>query len=281
MKKLSAAALALVLAILSCTGDRTAATVDAAGDVEADAVYVDTLEADTIEQFMENTPMPKAADELFDDFLFNFIANRKLQMERISFPLPVFDSDGERVVERNEWRMERFFMRQGYYTLIFDNEEQMELVKDTAVAHAVVERVLLGNGVVRKYSFDRIGGLWKLCRISEEKLDDNANAPFLRFYERFSVDTTFQVASLHDPVEFVGPDPDDDFGQITGVITPDTWSAFSAELPSGTIYNINYGQTCSDGGSKVFVIRGISNGLEVEMTFLRISGNWKLTRLCT
>lgn len=34
--------------------------------------------------------MPKAADELFDDFLFNFAASRKLQRQRVHFPLPVY-----------------------------------------------------------------------------------------------------------------------------------------------------------------------------------------------
>ena len=40
---------------------------------------------DTMEQIIAETPMPKAADELFDDFFFNFAANRKLQMKRIHF----------------------------------------------------------------------------------------------------------------------------------------------------------------------------------------------------
>ena len=37
----------------------------------------------------EETPMPKAADELFDDFIFNFAANRTLQASRIKFPLKI------------------------------------------------------------------------------------------------------------------------------------------------------------------------------------------------
>ncbi len=37
--------------------------------------------------------------------------------------------------------MEHFFMRQDYYTLIFDNQKQMNLMKDTTIDHVVVEKV--------------------------------------------------------------------------------------------------------------------------------------------
>ena len=33
--------------------------------------------------------MPLAADIIFEDFIFNFASNRKLQTNRIAFPLPI------------------------------------------------------------------------------------------------------------------------------------------------------------------------------------------------
>lgn len=47
------------------------------------------------------------------------------------------------------------------------------------------------------------------------------------------------------------------------------------------IYNINYGENPGNSNTKIFVIRGISNGLEMEMTFRRKDGRWMLTRLTT
>lgn len=47
------------------------------------------------------------------------------------------------------------------------------------------------------------------------------------------------------------------------------------------IYNIIYGQTYTESDHKIFVIRGISNGLEVEMTFERKGGKWLLVELST
>ena len=60
------------------------------GDSTADSVLADTSSIDSTEALIEETPMPKAADELFDDFIFNFAANRRLQKKRIVFPLKVY-----------------------------------------------------------------------------------------------------------------------------------------------------------------------------------------------
>ena len=61
----------------------------AADTTVVDSIPADTVTADTLETLISETPMPKAADELFDDFIFNFAANRKLQLARIQFPLAV------------------------------------------------------------------------------------------------------------------------------------------------------------------------------------------------
>ena len=119
----------------------------------------DTAAADTIEEIISEQPMPKAADELFDDFIFNFAANRKLQFSRIKFPLKVADGESVAYVKKKQWKMEHFFMEQGYYTLIFDNEKQMDVVKDTSINNVVVEKVNLVEEKVEKYMFDRIGGM--------------------------------------------------------------------------------------------------------------------------
>ena len=36
-----------------------------------------------------------------------------------------------------------------------------------------------------------------------------------------------------------------------------------------------------EGNRKLFVLRGIANGLELEMTFQRKGGEWKLIKLTT
>ena len=253
--------------------------------VAADSVVVDSLPAvdtaavDTMDQLISEQQMPKAADELFDDFIFNFAANRKLQMNRIKFPLKVVDGDEVSYIKKGQWKMEHFFMDQGYYTLIFDNMKQMDLVKDTSINNVVVEKVYLGEEKVKKYMFERLGGRWMLTSVQTNAMIQNTNASFLAFYQRFASDPDFQLESLNNPVMFTGPDPDDDFSTMTGEIAPETWSAFAPELPSGFIYNIMYGQKYTEGNHKIFVMRGIANGMEMELTFKKIDGEWKLTAL--
>ena len=253
--------------------------------VAADSVVVDSLPAvdtaavDTMDQLISEQQMPKAADVVVDDFIFHFAANRELQMNRIKFPLKVVDGDEVSFIKKGQWKMEHFFMDQGYYTLIFDNMKQMDLVKDTSINNVVVEKVYLDEEKVKKYMFERLGGRWMLTSVQTNAMIQNTNASFLAFYQRFASDPDFQLESLNNPVMFTGPDPDDDFSTMTGEIAPETWSAFAPELPSGFIYNIMYGQKYTEGNQKIFVMRGIANGMEMELTFKKIDGEWKLTAL--
>lgn len=122
MKKLSF--LSVLLAVLTvvcftsvgCSDKKPAQVHDS---TSVDSVIADTQTVDSTEKLIEETPMPKAADELFDDFVFNFAANRKLQMKRVHFPLPVYHNDKlVKTIGKRAWKMEHFFMHQDYYTLI-------------------------------------------------------------------------------------------------------------------------------------------------------------------
>lgn len=262
---------------VGCTGKRP---VEVADTVATDSVVPDTQAMDSTEKLIEETPMPKAADELFDDFVFNFAANRKLQLKRIIFPLPVYRNDKVvRRIEKQQWRMEHFFMRQDYYTLIFDNQKQMNLVKDTTIDHVVIEKVFYPKKMVQQFLFNRINGQWMMTSIGYKPMYQNMNSSFLKFYGKFATDSAFQAEHLHNPVKFVGPDPDDDFSTMTGDIEPETWPAFAPKLPHTMIYNIIYGQKYSESTQKIFVIRGIANGLETMLTFRRVEGKWMLMKL--
>lgn len=250
------------------------------GDSTADSVLADTSSVDSTETLIEETPMPKAADELFDDFIFNFASNRKLQKRRIVFPLKVYyDGKLKREIQMNEWKMEHFFMRQQYYTLIFDNAKQMNLVKDTSVSHVVIEKIFFRKKLVQQFLFNRINGQFMMTSLNYKRMYTNENADFLKFYDRFSRDSAYQVASMADEVEFTAPDPNNDFADINGVMMPQQWPDFKpALIPKDKIYNIIYGQHYAESKRKLFVIRGISNSLEIEMYFRKIGKHWRLIK---
>ena len=279
MRKVFGAFFACVLLMFSCTGKQAQRVEESQTDSVADTL--DSVPLDTLEQLLSEIPTPKAMDEFFDDFFFNFVANKKVQKARIIFPLTVHKADKDEQIEKNKWQMERFFMHQGYYTLLFDNDEQMQLSKDTSINQAIVERIQLKKNLVKDYVFNRIRGAWMLREIRESSMEENINASFLAFYQRFSTDKAFQVKSLNTTVKFVGPDPDDDFNLMEGLITPDTWEAFAPELPKKTIYNIIYGEPKSTGNGKIFILRGISNGLEMELRFKKVGERWLLMKMTT
>ena len=279
MKRLLFGALALVVLMFSCKGKQAEGVAQDASEDTTSLAAQDTMATDTLEQLIAETPMPRAADELFDDFLFNFAANHRLQMERVAFPLRVIRNGDTTRVDKNNWKRERFFMHQDFYTVIFDGEKQMGLVKDTSVSEAVIEKIYFNTGAVLQYQFKRVKGAWMLLEQKTEPIKSNHNASFLEFYHKFVTDSMFQAQSLAETVVFVGPDPDDDFAQMEGIVTPDTWPAFAPELPDRMIYNIVYGKPERNTERKIFVMRGIANGLEVEMTFEHTDGQWRLTKI--
>lgn len=225
--------------------------------------------------------MPEGADELFDDFFFNYASSLRQQKERTEFPLTVADGEKVREISKRQWKLEPFFMKQDYYTLFFDSPSQMNLVNDTSVANVTVERFYLEKGRVEQFLFSRRSGHWMLHEVRWQSMPHNPNAQFLSFYKKFVDDSLFQYKSLANQIEFSGPDPEDDFSTIEGVITPDFWEGFRPDMPSDLVYNIVYGMQNPAATQKIMLIRGIANGMEVEMYFHLQRGHWKLTRLST
>ena len=273
----------LALLAIGCRGKHGADNLE---DEAADSLYSEGYVEEGID-----APMPQSAEELFDDFIFNFASSSKLQTERTLFPLPVStDSvvgDVKGIAVRNgqitkqQWKMEKFFMGKDYYTLLLDNDKAVEHIKDTTINEVTVEHFFMNASYVSRYQFKRSGGKWHLVSLRNQAFQRNPNASFLSFYHRFVTDSLFQHQSLSDAIDFVGPDPDDDFSMMEGVITPDFWNAFAPELPINIEYNIVYGHQNPATTEKVLVLRGIANGMEMELTFRLEKGRWKLTKLIT
>ena len=206
-----------------------------------ESLSIDSLNVDSLsmnEEMQGEANMPKGADELFDDFFFNFAANKKLQKARIQSPLPWYKNKVlQKKTTKDHWTIEQFFMPDGYYTLIFDKKEQIDVVKDTTVNHVVVEKINLNKDNIKQYYFDRLDGEWMLTSINELPVDSSSNASFLKFYHRFSGDEEYQLQSINDLVTFSAPDPDDDFNTITGMMVPEQWPAFKPPSSTGTAWS--------------------------------------------
>ena len=137
-----------------------------------------------------------------------------------SCSLQVIDGDSVTTIERNDWNHERYFMKQEFYTLIFDDESQLELAKDTRLDSIVIEKINLQSKSVEQHVFRRINGQWMLSEIVLNNTYQSPNRSFLDFYEKFASDSLFQIQSMNEPVSTVLPDPDDDYSTIEGSSIP-------------------------------------------------------------
>lgn len=282
MKKTVFIVLCLMVSAMFFSVGCTNKTADGEDSLTVDSLPADSLPNDTLSEMIEEEQMPAAADELFDDFFFNYAASRKVQKERTVFPLPVNSWGKESTIEANAWKREHFFMQQGYYTLIFHKASQMNMVKDTAVNDVTVEKIQTAKNMVTRWHFARKRGLWYMDGMSHLSLGQHPDAGFIRFYQRFATDSAFQQRSMAESIAFTGPDPDDDFSTMSGDIMPEQWSMFVPWMPSGTLYNIIYGNSpYPASNTRLFYVRGIANGLQMDMVFTRRGKGWILEKVNT
>lgn len=268
----------LLIAMFFSTGC-TDKKPEASDTLLTDSMLPDSLGSDSLDNIIAEQPMPKAADELFDDFIFNFAASRKVQKERTDFPLTHVTFGKKSSVSMRQWNMERFFMRQGYYTLIFNSEKQKSLVKDTTIGNVYVEKIDTEKKRVKRWQFNRVEGLWRLQNVSILSLSQHEDADFVTFYNSFATDSIYQMQSIASQVKFSGPDPEDDFSRMEGELMPEQWPVFAPWMPTGSIYNIHYGnQPYKKTNHRLFIIRGVASGLETELTFEKQNGKWLLVK---
>lgn len=233
---------------------------------------------DSLQQPVEDeSPKPIEADELFDDFIFNYASDDALQRQRTIFPLPYYKDDTPVKIEKKYWEHDYLFSQQSYYTLLFDREEDMDMVGDTALTSVQVEWVYLKTRMIKKYYFERIKGAWMLEAINLRKIEKGENEAFVDFYARFVTDSVYQSKHIHTPLKFITIDPDDEFSILETTLDLNQWYAFRPVLPTDRLSNINYGQKNEDQSTtKILKVNGIGNGYSTVFYFRKKRGEWEL-----
>lgn len=247
---------------------------------EPETAGADTLVADSgivLGDTVQRMP-PRAADGLFDDFIYSFMRNKDFQLDRIVFPLPNYVDGVNHPVTREQWRFDQLYVRQDVYTLIFDDEKSIQAEKDTSLHHVVVEWVYLGKKRVKQYIFDKVDGLWCLTALDTHSLSKNINHDFYEFYNKFSGNMSYQMRHIKNPFYFKTYDADH-FQPIEGLLDVEQWPDYRPELPLGTITNINYGQSYGDSHKRVLMLCSPSGGMGCSLVFARHGKSWRLERL--
>ncbi len=246
--------------------------------LDADTAVVDNTPVSQAEEIIDATPMPKTADELFDDFFFNFSNSRKVQKERIKWPLEMEVNGAKKTMAENQWSMERFYADDGFYVMLLDDDKQTKLAKDTSVTSVAVKHVNIPNNSLETFSFNRIEGRWMMTLLEKESLSESRNANFLKFYQKFATDTLFCQQSLAETIKFTGPDEEDENITTTRDITAEEYGMWAPELATD-FYTLSYGQKNESSNSKVFIMRQPASSQECRLYFRRQGSKWTLYRL--
>lgn len=264
------------LAVSACGQKKT--TVDPfeqlTSMVDSAAHKADTVPSPVVEEIK-----PIEADELFDDFIFNYAQDHELQLQRTKFPLPYYKEDSPLKIEKAFWKHDDLFSKENAYTLLFDNEEQMDLVGDTTLMSVQVEWIYLKTRTIKKYYFEKLKGVWMLEAINLRKMATDEPADFIAFYTRFATDSLFQQKHIAPRLQFVTIDPDDEFSILETTLDAGQWTAFSPQLPKERLSNIDYGQHISpQSHTRILKINGIGNGYSNLFYFRRQGESWELYR---
>lgn len=266
----------LLLAFLISCGNKKA-KMDPFATI-AEMVDSAGYKADTLQEAeVKEEPKPMVADELFDDFIFNYASDDALQRQRTVFPLPYYDRDTPLKIEADFWKHDYLFTKENCYTLLFDKEEDMDMVGDTTLTSVQVEWIFLKTRMVKRYYFERKRGMWMLEAINLREMEKGENEDFVEFYTRFVTDSVYQSKHIRHPLQFITIDPDDEFSILETTLDVDQWYAFRPVMPTDRLSNINYGQKNEDlSDTKILKVNGIGNGYSNIFYFRKRGKGWEL-----
>lgn len=245
-----------------------------------DKIFGDDFVVDKTKKDYSGAPMPQKLDESFDDFVFTYAANEEFQIQRTKFPLLMINEETSDsiYVDRSSWKLDTIFTDRNFYTILYDKEDDMDIVNQPDLVKAQVEWVNLENKETKFYHFLKDNGCWMLNDISFNHFKEYRNEAFLSFYQKFAVDSVYQSSRLADTLEYVTSDPNDDFEILETSISHSDWLRLNPLLPSSKLVNINYGQVNDiDSPIKILAVKGISNGFS-NVFFFRLNDQkkWEL-----
>lgn len=278
MRKGLVLAVAAGCLLMSCKDKKMTNVFDTEDEPEEDSV--EAFIGDTLHLFDEIEP-PAAVDELFDDFLYNFIDDAHFQGQRIVYPLPCKTGDEEEKLTQQEWQQYDHFKNQELLSVIYEREQDFVLSKDTSMQSVAVEWIGLKSDEVEKFHFNRVENKWMLTEIDKKHRSEIPNGDFLNFYARFVTDSTYQRGALAEPVKVILTSEDGEEEPQEEHLNADEWFEMrqSLPLPTDAIVNVNYGQASISQNRKILMLQGLGNGMQMKFKFNKQDDGWKLMEI--
>lgn len=273
--------IAVFVLMLSCSGSGRGMSGDLS---DMDSLYADSIEllslTDTLELFEEEV-LPKSADELFNDFFYNYASDGNFRKMRTTYKYDSAAGDSVLASSMSSNAAFRELTVKDFYAVVYEREEELVFQKDTSLSEVIVERMDLDAGIVEQFDFRRYDGTWVMQDVTSTTVDDTPNSDFLAFYTSFSADSVGRFDNIAEPLKFVMTAEDDEGEDEIVEMGVDEWKEISSDfpLPSHEIINVNYGQTCISNNNKLLLVVGISNGLSLKYRFMKQDGRWMLVEV--
>lgn len=267
--------LMLFFAVQSCSDKKTIAPES----VQDSLSTPDSSKEDSIDSIIEATPIPKAADEYFNDFIYSFTTSRRYQFARIEFPLPYEHKGITTIIDESKWKFTRLHLKDSMYSVFFNNRKDLNLEKSKKITKVTIQWFFMKKSTVQSFCFSKLNGEWKLLKIADQPLAEYKDKEFICFYQRFAADSIYQMRHIDAQISIKVPDPDDEFEEMNGEINSVQWPSFRPEMPKDVFTNIDYGQKMKNSKSRVLAIEGSSNGFICLLFFHKAKGQWMLYRL--
>ncbi len=267
--------LGLFIIAASCT-QRTSTP-----EKEVDTVAVVPAEPSllwTDEELIAEANSARQSEELFDDFLYNYIQDTAMQRQRAIFPLCETMPDGStHQIAETDWNEVHYFKAADYTIALYTNEAEMSINEDTALLRASVERIDLVQETITAYDFLRNDERWNLVSIRNMQFANSDLKDFLLFYSHFADDNAYRNRSLARSIHISVVNPDDESQNIDGFITKEQWPTIDTEVPEGTIMNIRYGQQYLHAKRIMMEKTSMGDGMSEIFHFAKGSKGWELT----
>lgn len=240
---------------------------------DSDSILIDTVETD----IYVDIP-PKKADELFDDFVYAFMRNKKFQRSRIDFPLKNMVDGENEPISQHQWRHNTLYSDRELFMTVSTSRKAARVAKDTSINYVAVLEINPQTRTVKQYDFNRINSEWKLTEINNSDVCDieEGNADFLDFYCQFSTSQEFRAQHIAPQINVHIRDTE--MGEdIVGTIDAAQWHDFAPELPTDEVMVVRYGKNFKNSNQRIVNLSAPSGDAGITMTFKKKDDSWMLS----
>ncbi len=264
-----------LLVLLSSCGHSASTRKEVVDTVAIDVEEPSILLTDA--QLLAEEKSKELPEELFDDFLYNYMQDTAMQHERVTFPLrETVQADSVHLIAEEDWNEDYCFQGADYTIALYANEDEMCINEDTALTRASVEKIDLEGQTVSIYDFMRLGKRWYLVGIRNISFAQSDLNEFLHFYSHFAGDVNYRNNSLAHSIRISVANPEDESQSIDGFITREQWPSMEAEVPEGIVMNIRYGQHFLHSKRVLMEKTSMGDGMSELYHFAKGSRGWEL-----